>query len=148
MWSRHGLIDKTMKKNNNRFNVPHDREWNPDVPTETLLRHAVEENKKLHREIGELESEILYLRDVITRKDQAIADFKQWQGNIARMKIEQWASLATKRSVLPPDLIELYNRLHAMLEHKTLFESRVRRLDIAYKKYCEFKEIEQGQTSE
>lgn len=111
-------------------------EWNPDVPAETRLRHAVEENKKLHRQIGELESEILYLKDVISRRDKAISDFKLWQGKIAKLKIEDWASVAKDRMELAPGILELYKRLHATLRSKTLFESQVRRLDGLYNNYC------------
>lgn len=121
-----------------KFEMRSEWEWNPDVPAETRLKHAVKETKMLHRKIGELESEILYLKDIISHRDQAISDFKIWQGNVAKLKIEEWCALAKSRMALSPDLIAQYNLIRSVLRNKSLFESLVRRLDILYKNYIKF----------
>lgn len=108
--------------------------WNPDVPVETLLKNSVQENKRLHQRIGELESEILYLNNVIHRRDQAISDFKKWQLKIAKLKISEWVSKAAKL-VDDPSELERINLVRNAVRNNGIFESMLRKLERSYKLY-------------
>ena len=119
---------------NGRFQIRN--EWNQDVPAETLLRKEVEENKRLHQKVGELESEILYLNSVIARRDQAISDFKRWQLGIAKMKINEWVSKAKNLTDCPEDL-ERFNVVKNAVKNISLFESMLRKLERAFRLYQE-----------
>lgn len=119
---------------NGKFEIRND--WNPDVPVETLLKNEMKENRKLHQIVGELESEIQYLNNVIDRRNQAISDFKKWQKDIARMKIEDWVRKAKKMADSQEEL-ERFNLVKNAVKNLALFESMLRKLERAYAMFQE-----------
>lgn len=92
---------------------------NRDVPPETIIRH-------LSREKGELQSEISELKDLLHKRDTAIAAFKQWQKKVAEYNINYWITEGVKLLDQNPNPILLKkarkvaekNRAFAELEKK------------------------------
>ena len=60
-------------------------------PLEILNQELLEENKKLHVEIGMLKSDIDMLESAIEKKDAAIKAFKEWQKKVSERKFQYWA---------------------------------------------------------
>ena len=72
---------------------------NEGIPSETILRHVIEENKKLQIEINRLTAEIEW-------RDKAIAAFKRWQSKVATFKMEYWFNEGIRLMENPPKDID------------------------------------------
>lgn len=65
---------------------------NDEVPIECILKHVIQENEKLKKEVS-------YLKDQLNRKEDAIKAFKKWQAKVAEYKIEYWMNEGKKLMV-------------------------------------------------
>jgi len=100
---------------------------NKDVPTETIVKQLLIENKTLKNKISELKQEL-------NNKNNAIKAFKKWQSKVRTYKLGYW--LVNDIKLLEPpisdDSVKLMTKLLGNFEH---YKTRLRNLKSAYNTY-------------
>lgn len=95
-----------------------------EVPPETIIRH-------LSREKGELQSEISELKDLLHKRDTAIAAFKQWQKKVAEYNINYWITEGVKLLDQNPNPI-LLRKVRRVAEKNRAFAELEKKVEKTY----------------